>query len=182
MLASNQFSEIIRARSQLIGRLRTFLDTRGFVEVETPILAPNYGGANARPFITEHISDLPLYLRIAPELYLKQLVVGGLDRVYEIGKVFRNEGFDSTHNPEFTSCEFYQAYSNAEEMMRQVEDLMAELMSPNKALLDDFKSPFKRIEIVPFLEQRLGFEMPLSESSNDFYPSAILIRENVLYR
>jgi lysyl-tRNA synthetase, class II len=101
------------ARSRMTRAIRSFLDERDFLEVETPILQPLYGGAAARPFTTVHNAlDMPLYLRIADELYLKRLVVGGLERVYEIGHDFRNEGIDRTHNPEFTMLEFYQAYAD----------------------------------------------------------------------
>src|SRR5256714_4865764 len=114
------------ARSRMTRAIRAFLDERDFLEVETPILQPQYGGAAARPFTTVHNAlDMPLYLRIADELYLKRLVVGGLDRVYEIGHDFRNEGIDRTHNPEFTMLEFYQAYADYGVMMGEVESLLA---------------------------------------------------------
>lgn len=101
------------------------MEDRGFLEVETPVLSTNAGGANARPFLTRaNALDMDMQLRIAPELYLKQLVVGGLDRVYEIGKQFRNEGIDADHNPEFTTCEFYQAYGNLESLMSDTEAML----------------------------------------------------------
>ena len=104
---------LFTARSRLITAIRRFLDGRGFLEVETPVLQPLYGGAAARPFTTHHNAlDMQLYLRIADELYLKRLMVGGFERVYEIGHDFRNEGIDRTHNPEFTMLEFYQAYAD----------------------------------------------------------------------
>ena len=107
---------------------RRFLDERGFIEVETPVLQPLYGGANARPFITHHNTlDVDLYLRIATELYLKRLIVGGFERVYELGKDFRNEGMDRTHNPEFTMLELYQAYTDLQGMMAITEDLFHHL-------------------------------------------------------
>src|SRR5205814_2789902 len=100
-------------RAKVIGSLRRQLEARGFVEVETPMMQPLYGGAAARPFVTHHNTlDIDLYLRIAPELYLKRLVVGGLDRVYEINRNFRNEGLSTKHNPEFTMLEFYQSYTD----------------------------------------------------------------------
>jgi lysyl-tRNA synthetase class 2 len=112
-------------RSRLITYIRRFLDERGFLEVETPILQPLYGGANARPFITHHNTlDTDLYLRIATELYLKRLVIGGFERVYEIGKNFRNEGMDRTHNPEFTALEVYQAFTDLDGMIDLTESLM----------------------------------------------------------
>ena len=114
--------EVFRLRAKAIGWIRRFLDERGFLEVETPILQPLYGGAAARPFVTHHNAlDMPLYLRIADELYLKRLLVGGLERVYEIGHDFRNEGMDRTHNPEFTMLELYQAYADYTDMMELTE-------------------------------------------------------------
>jgi lysyl-tRNA synthetase class 2 len=116
---------LFRARSAMITAIRGFLNDLDYLEVETPILQPLYGGATARPFTTHHAAlDMPLYLRIADELYLKRLIVGGLERVYEIGHDFRNEGIDRTHNPEFTMLEFYEAYADYELMMVRVEKLL----------------------------------------------------------
>jgi lysyl-tRNA synthetase class 2 len=118
--------EVFIRRARIVRALRHYLDDRGYVEVETPILQPLYGGATARPFRTyHHALDVPLYLRIADELYLKRLIVGGLERVYEVGKDFRNEGIDRTHFPEFTMLEFYEAYADYETMMRRVEEMVA---------------------------------------------------------
>src|SRR5258705_13874618 len=115
-------------RARLIRAMRAFLDARGFLEVETPMMQPIPGGAIARPFKTHHNAlDMDLYLRIAPELYLKRLVVGGFDRVYEISRVFRNEGVSTRHNPEVTSPEFYQAYAAYGDLMELTEALFAEL-------------------------------------------------------
>ena len=115
---------VFRKRSTIVSAMREFLDARGFLEVETPVLQPLYGGASARPFVTHHnVLDMPLYLRIADELYLKRLIVGGLERVYEIGKNFRNEGIDRTHNPEFSMLELYQAYADYTDMMAITEEL-----------------------------------------------------------
>ena len=115
-------------RSRLVKALREFLDARGFIEVETPMMQPIPGGATARPFVTHHNAlDMDLYLRIAPELYLKRLVVGGFDRVYEINRNFRNEGVSTQHNPEFTMLEFYQAYADYRDLMALTEELFAEL-------------------------------------------------------
>ena len=109
----------------MTSELRRALDELDYLEVETPVLQPLYGGATARPFVTHHNAlDMPLYLRIADELYLKRLVVGGFERVYEIGHDFRNEGIDRTHNPEFTMLEFYEAYADYTVMMSRVESLM----------------------------------------------------------
>ena len=113
------------ARARMVSAIRRYLDGLDYLEVETPVLQPQYGGAAARPFLTHHNAlDMPLYLRIADELYLKRLVVGGLERVYEIGHDFRNEGIDRTHNPEFTMLEFYEAYADYTVMMSRVEELM----------------------------------------------------------
>ncbi|HLE14648.1 MAG TPA: amino acid--tRNA ligase-related protein, partial [Anaerolineales bacterium] len=117
---------IFRVRAAVVRALRDFLDAKGFLEVETPVLQPLYGGAAARPFITHHNQlKQDLYLRISFELYLKRLLVGGIERVYEIGRDFRNEGVDRTHNPEFTMLEFYQAYADYRDMMEVTEALVA---------------------------------------------------------
>ena len=126
VLTNPESRQIFVARSRMISAMRDFLDSRGFLEVETPILQPIYGGANARPFTTIHNTyDQRLYLRISFELYLKRLVIGGLDRVYEIGRDFRNEGVSKKHNPEFTMLEVYQAYADFEDMMALTEQLVA---------------------------------------------------------
>lgn len=127
-LMTNQgVREAFLRRSRLIGAMRRFLDARGFVEVETPMMQPLAGGATARPFVTHHNTlDIDLYLRVAPELYLKRLIIGGLDRVYELGKNFRNEGVSAEHNPEYTMLEIYEAYTDYEGMMCLVEALLCE--------------------------------------------------------
>ncbi|MGH7605496.1 MAG: lysine--tRNA ligase [Gemmatimonadaceae bacterium] len=154
------------ARSRMITSVRSFLDERGFLEVETPILQPLYGGAAARPFTTLHNAlDMPLYLRIADELYLKRLVVGGLDRVYEIGHDFRNEGIDRTHNPEFTMLEFYQAYADYTDMMNLVEQLLEKTSEAVRSVpevaanVPRFRPPFKRIEWIPSLNAAAGVDV-----------------------
>jgi lysyl-tRNA synthetase class 2 len=166
------------ARSRMVTEMRRVLDDLGYLEVETPVLQPQYGGAAARPFLTHHKAlDIPLYLRIADELYLKRLVVGGLDRVYEIGHDFRNEGIDRTHSPEFTMLEFYEAYADYQVMMGRVEGLLAraadtvrdllsaEALSPEERLLipDEaipeipvFSPPFPRVEWVASLNAAAG--------------------------
>ena len=112
-------------RSKFVSYLRRYLDSLGFMEVETPVLSPIAGGANARPFITHHnAQDIDMYMRIATELHLKRLIVGGLERVYEVGRIFRNEGMDTKHNPEFTTCELYQAYTNLDGMMDILEGIL----------------------------------------------------------
>jgi lysyl-tRNA synthetase class 2 len=127
MVNEDAREKIVRG-ARMIARLRQGMDERGFIEFQTPILQPMYGGANARPFTTHHNAlDMNLYLRIAPELYLKRLLVGGFEKVYEIGPMFRNEGVDTRHNPEFTMIEMYQAYADWEDMMALAEGLVAEL-------------------------------------------------------
>ncbi len=113
-------------RSRFVSFLRRYLDGLGFMEVETPVLSPIAGGANARPFITHHNAlDIDMYMRIATELHLKRLIVGGMERVYEVGRIFRNEGMDTKHNPEFTTCELYQAYTNLDGMMDILENILS---------------------------------------------------------
>jgi len=125
LIANERVRDTFIRRSRMIAAMRRFLDERGFVEVETPMMQPMAGGATARPFITHHNTlDIDLYLRIAPELYLKRLVIGGLERVYELGKSFRNEGVSTEHNPEFTTLEIYEAYSDYEGMMSLAEELI----------------------------------------------------------
>jgi lysyl-tRNA synthetase class 2 len=151
------------ARSRMTTAIRGFLDGLGYLEVETPVLQPLYGGASARPFATHHNAlDMPLYLRIADELYLKRLIVGGFDKVYEIGHDFRNEGIDRTHNPEFTMLEFYEAYADYTVMMEIVERLLVHAADAVRAfpafaaVVPVFSRPFPRIEWVPSLDTALG--------------------------
>jgi len=128
LIANDRAREIFLRRAQIVRELRRFFDARGYIEVETPMMQPIPGGAAARPFVTHHNTlDVDLYLRIAPELYLKRLVVGGLDRVYEINRNFRNEGISTEHNPEFTMLEFYQAYSDYNDLMDLTEKLFVHL-------------------------------------------------------
>jgi len=127
LIANADSQKVFVARAKIIASLRRQLEARGFIEVETPMMQPLYGGAAARPFITHHNTlDMDLYLRIAPELYLKRLIVGGLDRVYEINRNFRNEGISTQHNPEFTMLEFYQAYTDYHGMMDLTADLLTQ--------------------------------------------------------
>jgi lysyl-tRNA synthetase, class II len=165
------------ARSRMTTAIRSFLDGRGYVEVETPVLQPLYGGASAKPFTTHHNAlDMPLFLRIADELYLKRLIVGGFDKVYEIGHDFRNEGIDRTHNPEFTMLEFYEAYADYSVMMDRVEALVVRAADAVRAVwsppdiqgavehgaggagVPTFAPPFPRIEWVPSLNAALGVD------------------------
>jgi lysyl-tRNA synthetase class 2 len=151
------------ARSRMISTIRTFLDERGFLEVETPVLQPLYGGAAARPFTTHHHTlDMPLFLRIADELYLKRLIVGGFERVYEIGHDFRNEGIDRTHNPEFTMLEFYQAFADYREMMTVVEALLVRAAGAVRSVagfeerVPAMTPPFPRVTWVGALNDAVG--------------------------
>jgi len=160
------------ARSRMITAIRAFLDARSYVEVETPVLQPLYGGAAARPFVTHHNAlDMPLFLRIADELYLKRLVVGGIERVYEIGHDFRNEGIDRTHNPEFTMLEFYEAYADYTTMMGVVEALLVQVAETVRAFPDladrvpNLVPPFRRIQWVPSLNGALGADVMTMDDS-----------------
>lgn len=154
---------LFMARARMITAMRAFLDERDFLEVETPVLQPLYGGAAAKPFTTHHNAlDTRLFLRIADELYLKRLIVGGFERVYEIGHDFRNEGIDRTHNPEFTMLEFYQAFADYREMMTVVEDLLVCAANAVRTVpgigdaVPALRPPFPRIEWVPTLDAAIG--------------------------
>jgi lysyl-tRNA synthetase, class II len=128
LIANEKSRQVFETRARIVQEIRRFFDARGYIEVETPMMHPLPGGAAARPFVTHHKTlDMDLYLRIAPELYLKRLTVGGLDRVYEINRNFRNEGISTQHNPEFTMLEFYEAYSNYRDLMEMNEELFAQL-------------------------------------------------------
>ncbi len=157
--------DLFLRRTRIVSAIRRFLDERGFVEVETPVLQPLYGGASARPFVTHHNAlDMQLYMRIADELYLKRLIVGGLERVYEIGKDFRNEGIDRTHNPEFTMLEFYQAFADYGDMMALVEELLVELV---RSVTGDTRLVYQGVELdftLPF--RRIGYFEAIREYGN----------------
>src|ERR671910_2401267 len=128
LIVNEDARQVFEVRSRLVAAVRRFLDERGYLEVETPVMQPIAGGAMARPFVTHHNTlDMDLYLRIAPELYLKRLVVGGVERVYEINRNFRNEGVSTQHNPEFTMLEFYQAYADYADLIELTETLFVEL-------------------------------------------------------
>jgi len=175
--------DVFRARTRIVQAVRAFLDAREFLEVETPALQPLYGGASARPFKTYHNAlDMPLFLRIADELYLKRLIVGGFERVYEIAKDFRNEGIDRFHNPEFTMLEFYQAFADYHDMMDVVEDLMvhvatAVLGAPRltyQGQAIELTPPFARLGLVDSLSEALGFDV--QEASDETLKTAALER------
>lgn len=156
LIANEESRDIFMTRAKLITAIRRYLDDEGFIEVETPILQALYGGAAARPFVTHHnVLDRDLFLRIATELYLKRLIVGGLERVYEIGKQFRNEGVDSTHNPEFTTIEYYEAYADYLDVADRFEALMASVSQRiGYAGPIDFSRPWHRETLVGAIESR----------------------------
>ncbi len=178
LIASGEVREIFRKRAETINFIRSFLNSYDFLEVETPVMQANPGGATARPFKTHHNAlNLELYMRIAPELYLKRLVVGGFDRVYEIGRNFRNEGISVKHNPEFTMLEFYMAYSTYEYLMDFVEKMLSELAVRICGSLEieygaeklNFKPPFKRIKLKESLCAVGGFNPDEIDSADKVY-------------
>ncbi|KAI2641152.1 hypothetical protein GGS21DRAFT_503215 [Xylaria nigripes] len=192
LLVNQQSSDIIRLRSRIIKSMRDFFHEQDFLEVQTPILADSAGGAIARPFVTSAtaLPEKGLSMRIAPELWLKRLVVGGNDKVFEIGPSFRNEGLDTTHNPEFTTCEFYSAYSNLADLIRITESLLTQLLNDvNTAvttqLLSLHKPQFslpqgqwKQVEFIPALENVLGFQFPDLSSPDALEKLASLLAEH----
>ncbi|MHC1737375.1 MAG: lysine--tRNA ligase [Ignavibacteriaceae bacterium] len=168
LIVNPEVREVFRKRSRIITAMRSYLDKNGLLEVETPVLQPLYGGASARPFVTHHNAlDIPLYLRIADELYLKRLIVGGFDGVYEISKDFRNEGMDKTHNPEFTMLELYVAYKDYNWMMTFVEDMVYDLcmgvFGTTEFELEgetiSFKKPWKRVSMVDAIKEKTGLDI-----------------------
>lgn len=174
LLFNKEIKDKFILKSQIVKELRSFLDSEGFLEVETAILQPIYGGATAKPFKT-HLNalDMDLYLRIAPELYLKRLLVGGFEKVYEIGKCFRNEGVDKAHNPDFTMLEFYWAYADYEDLMKFTEKMMSYLLRKlfksqkisYQGKILDFKTPWQKVEYSELFKKYTGKEMP---SNNNF--------------
>ncbi|MBI5482417.1 MAG: lysine--tRNA ligase [Deltaproteobacteria bacterium] len=188
LVTNPEVADVFRARSRIIGSLRKFLDGRGFLEVETPMMHSVLGGAAARPFRTHHHAlDLPMYLRIAPELFLKRLVVGGFERVYEIGRNFRNEGLSRQHNPEFTMLELYQSYATFEDMIELTEELFAGLLHDlgkgdrlsYQGQEVDFTRPWPRIAVRQAVATALGVGLAVVKD-----PDALLqlIRERELDR
>ncbi len=178
LLSNPEVKQRFLVRSKLVSSLRSFLDTRGFLEVETPMLQAIPGGANAKPFITHHNAlDTDLYLRIAPELYLKRLIVGGFEKVYEIGKSFRNEGIDYAHNPEFTMFELYWAYARKEEFISFLEELIAKIVQESMGSLTvayqggtiDFSPSWKRITFRESIIESCGIDIDTLKTPADVY-------------
>ncbi len=165
LIVNEDVRRTFRRRAAVIGGLRRFLEGEGYLEVETPLLQPIAGGATARPFVTHHNAlSMDLYMRVAPELYLKRLVVGGFERVFEIGRMFRNEGISLQHNPEFTMCEFYQAWATVEDLIDLTERLLSTLARevtgseqvPYGDVVLDFSAPLRRLSMVDAVASKLG--------------------------
>lgn len=190
LIVNDDVKETFRTRAHIVRFIRNYFDARGFVEVETPMMQPIPGGAAARPFITHHNTlDMELYLRVAPELYLKRLIVGGLSRVYEINRNFRNEGISTQHNPEFTMLEFYQSYADYAELIDLTEDLLSNLVREVKGDTTvtfrgetiDFKAPFARYSMAGAIAHFAHIEgLSISESDLDDRGTVVeLIRKAV---
>ncbi|MDO5649561.1 MAG: lysine--tRNA ligase [Gallicola sp.] len=176
LIMNPDIKDVFTKRSKIISEIRHFLDSRDFLEVETPILNTIAGGANARPFITHHNTlDIDMYLRIANELYLKRLIVGGFEKVYEMGRMFRNEGMDHSHNPEYTAIELYQAYVDYEEMMRITEDLVSTVAEKVLGTMKvefgdkviDFTPPWKRLTMVDAIKEYAGIDFETIETDEE---------------
>ncbi|MCJ1245978.1 hypothetical protein MMC30_003182 [Trapelia coarctata] len=172
-LLNPQTVDVLRLKAEIVQFLRQYLLQCGHIEVQTPILAEGAGGAVARSFVTSatEFPDRKIRLRIAPELWLKRMVIGGFERVFEIGPSFRNEGLDLTHNPEFTTCEYYRTYTDIEELMRMTEDMLARLAKHANKLISsslvslkapkiDFCHPFKRVDFIPGIEAAINRRLP----------------------
>ncbi|MFQ5796715.1 MAG: lysine--tRNA ligase [Candidatus Bipolaricaulia bacterium] len=168
LIANEEVRQLFLKRSRIVTAMRRYLDDRGFLEVETPILQPIYGGATARPFTTHHQAlDRTLYLRISDELYLKRLIIGGFERVYEIGKDFRNEGISTTHSPEFTMLECYQAYADYHDMMTLTEEMVAKIAEQvlgettisYQGKTVDLSPPWHRLTVVEAIARETGIDL-----------------------
>ncbi len=167
LIANPEVKQVFVTRSRIITAVRSYLDSQGFIEVETPILNTIAGGASARPFVTHHNTlDIGMYMRIAPELYLKRLIVGGFEKVYELGRMFRNEGMDTKHNPEFTMIEMYQAYTDYHGMMDLVENIFNYVATTVKGTTKisyqgqdiDLTSPWRRLSMIDAVKEYLGID------------------------
>ena len=190
LIVNENSRRILKQRALVLKTIRSFLDDRGFLEVETPILQPIPGGAMARPFVTHHnVLDRDLYLRIAPELYLKRLLVGGLERVYEIGKNFRNEGISTEHNPEFTALEAYQAYADYQDAMALAEEMIERCVlavsGSHRLEYDgrevDFSRPWRRVPLLELVAETSGAdpERPLPELLEELERKGIEVPEHL---
>ncbi|MGA2757799.1 MAG: lysine--tRNA ligase [Solirubrobacteraceae bacterium] len=165
LIANEDTRELFVARARIISAVRRSLDEAGFVEVETPVLQPLYGGGHARPFTTHHNAlDRDLYLRVATELYLKRAIVGGLERVYELGKDFRNEGISPKHNPEFTMVEWYEAYADYEDAAARLETVVSAAAATVQAPAIDFKAPWRRITLRDGVLEHTGIDLAVLRS------------------
>lgn len=167
LIMNPEVRKTFKIRSKVITAIRKYMDERGYLEVETPILNTISGGASARPFVTHHNTlDIDMYMRIATELYLKRLIVGGFEKVYEIGRIFRNEGMDYKHNPEFTTIEFYEAYSDLDDMMDMTEDMFTKIANEVLGTTEieyqgtkiDLKGPWKRMDMQEAVKEYAGVD------------------------
>ncbi len=182
LIANPEVKQTFITRSKIISAIRAFLDGEGFVEVETPVLNTIPGGATARPFVTHHNTlDIDMYMRIAPELYLKRLIVGGFEKVYEMGRLFRNEGMDTKHNPEFTTVELYQAYTDYYGMMDLTERLFSHIAdvvcNGNKKITYqgtelDLTAPWKKMTMIEAVKEYVGIDFASSDNVEDFKDAA----------
>jgi lysyl-tRNA synthetase class 2 len=175
LIANEDSRRLFLLRSQVVSRIRRHLDDRGFLEVETPVLQPLYGGAMARPFVTHHNAlDRDLYLRIATELYLKRLIVGGLERVYELGKDFRNEGISHKHNPEFTMLEWYEAYGDYETGAERLEELVTDVVGASGAPGEgiDWQRPWARLKLRDAVLDATGVDVSAAEDTETLVAAA----------
>jgi lysyl-tRNA synthetase, class II len=186
LFAQPEVAAVFRARSLIMRSLRSFLDQRDFLEVETPVLQGVRGGATAKPFTTHHNAlDHDFYLRIAPELYLKRLLVGGLERVYELGRVFRNEGVSARHNPEFTILEYYQAYASCDDLVELTEEMLVEVDATLREAFPQFGEgrsfslarPFKRVGMRDSIVERVARSAELGATPFDGELTAAVIRD-----
>ncbi len=182
LIANVEAKEIFQIRSQIITAIRQFLNRRGFIEVETPVLQPSAGGALAQPFVTHHHAlDRDLYLRIAPELHLKRLIIGGFDKVYEVGRTFRNEGVSTKHNPEFTMMESYETYADYNDVMKMLEKMVhrvsKKVLGTDKVEFGDdtinLKPPWQRLKLRQAIEKYSGIDF-------EQYPDADSLRAEML--
>jgi len=183
LIVNPHSKKVFKIRAKCISFIRSWLDKRNFLEIETPILQSEAGGAEARPFITHHNTlDIPLYLRIATELHLKRMVVGGFEKVYELGRIFRNEGISTKHNPEFTSVEIYQAFSNYIDMMDLTEDLIKEIVANTCGSLVinyqdkkiDFSKPWSRISMRNVVKKYTGIDF--DSFDGDFQAAKLAVK------